>query len=151
MEELLIQQFGVIPINQMLNEISDKTADYIAINRYCGGVLLYKHAKNRILCDYLDQRGFVATAYKDVESLKEDLKLSGYYFLVLDSLKYAIKLHDCQGKDDPLNTIHRRVTGLLDSVILRAENDPNKAYWAGQREALDNVTFILNEVRAGTV
>lgn len=150
MEELIIKSFGADQIAQMLKEIENHSeVQFVAVHRYRGGVLLYGQKDKNILCNYLDDKGYVVTAYKSIDALKSDLQVMGYYFADISLLKCKLELYELKGIHCPLNRIERRVKGLLDSVELRAVNDRNTAYWAGQRDILEVVSFAIDEIKSG--
>lgn len=136
----------------MLKQLKGNKCDgvYIAVNRYRGGCLFFEMNEKYIWCDYLDQNGFKKTHFKSYSEFFNDLRLLGYFYVEVSRLEKELEKTtiENQREEKPIEYINSRVSGLTDSLALRSENDhQNSDYWRGQRDAYENVKFIINEVR----
>ncbi|WP_111857876.1 hypothetical protein [Acinetobacter sp. CFCC 10889] len=151
-EQTILQQFGLSKVKKMLKQLKGNKCDgvYIAVNRYRGGVLFFEMNEKYIWCDYLDQKGFKKTHYKSYGEIFNDLRLLGYFHVEVSRLESELEKTEIEDQRDekPVEYINSRVSGLRDSLTLRSENDhENSDYWRGQRDTLETVQFIINEVR----
>ena len=151
-EQTILQQFGLRKVKKMLKQLKGNQCDgvYIAVHRYRGGVLFFELNQKYIWCDYLDKRGFRKTHYKSYGEFFNDLRLLGFFHVEVSRLEKELEKMQIEDQRDekPIEYLNSRVSGLLDSLALRSANDHgNSDYWRGQRDTLETVQFIINEVR----
>jgi hypothetical protein len=152
LEKNLISLIGADAINSVLKRLPVQNESlYIAFHKHQATAIVYDTSERIYKADYQDGRGFVASRYKSINTLVNDLTNANYMLVNAKAISLELQLSEALGNSTQANQIQditKQIKGQREAVAVRSQNcEENSAeFWKGQAEAYETVLHIIRGV-----
>ncbi|MBJ9425195.1 hypothetical protein [Acinetobacter seifertii] len=152
LEKNLISLIGADAINSVLKRLPVQNESlYIAFHKHQATAIVYDTSDRIYKADYQDGRGFVASRYKSINTLVNDLTNANYMLVNAKSISLELQLSEAienSNQTSQIQEIAKQLKGQREAVAVRSQNSEEKTaeYWQGQAEAFDTALHIIRGV-----